>query len=264
MLRLRTEYKFNDKLTGEIGADFNAQQKFMLPFLCLDYRVRQSAAVIPWLQCQAAHLLQMMHCTALLTLLMWAGHCHIVGGTLRIPYLAPWDIRKFNSEQSALISAGSMHWAAGNMQCAVCYHCSLHGHLPFSSACHEQDSRPLQPRSGTARPFCRHRTALALACLHAGKPDGAYGQSETQTLHDPPSDSRHPIICAPCCSSKPLWIPACSCMPKAETWELCGCTTVASLTASPSPSPSRVSAPRSSQMWEPTLQVSTINLPEGE
>ncbi len=47
MLRLRTEYKFNDKLTGEIGADFHAQQKFMLPFLCLDYRVRQSAAVIP-------------------------------------------------------------------------------------------------------------------------------------------------------------------------------------------------------------------------
>eukprot|EP00891_Asterochloris_glomerata_P007376 jgi/Astpho2/7376/Aster-01967 len=39
MLRLRTEYKFNDKLTGEIGADFNAQQKFMLPFLCLDYRL---------------------------------------------------------------------------------------------------------------------------------------------------------------------------------------------------------------------------------
>ena len=48
MLRLRTEYKFNDKLTGEIGADFHAQQKFMLPFLCLDYRVRQFAAVISW------------------------------------------------------------------------------------------------------------------------------------------------------------------------------------------------------------------------
>lgn len=206
----------------------------------------------------------MMHCTALLTLLMWAGHCHIVGGTLRIPYLAPWDIRKFNSEQSALISAGSMHWAAGNMQCAVCYHCSLHGHLPFSSACHEQDSRPLQPRSGTARPFCRHRTALALACLHAGKLMGHMANQKTRrsTILLQIPGLHHPIICAPCCSSKPLWIPAYSCMPKAETWELCGCTIVASLTASPSPSPSRASAPRSSQMWEPTLQVSTINLPE--
>ena len=65
MLRLRTEYRFNDRLTGEIGADFHAQQKFMLPFLCLDYRVRQSAAVHPWSWCQTAHPLQMMHCIAL-------------------------------------------------------------------------------------------------------------------------------------------------------------------------------------------------------
>ena len=58
MLRLRTEYKFTDKLTGEIGADFHAQQKFMLPFLCLDYRVRQSAAVLLRSRCQPAHLLR--------------------------------------------------------------------------------------------------------------------------------------------------------------------------------------------------------------
>ena len=167
--------------------------------------------------------------------------------------------------------AGSMHRAATrNMQCAVLLPGSLHSHLVSQLHALNTTSGPAvkkkhqQPTSSTAWPFCRPRAAPALACLHADGPDGAHGQSQTQLPHAPPHSRPASIIASTgCCVCKSLCMPACSCMPKAGTWELCGCTTVASPTASPSPSLSRASAPRSSPMWEPTLQVSTTYVSEG-